>query len=103
MFKRSKPKQTEHDRKVRSLANGLKKKKYKVEADVTGFKEPRSIGKNNRIPDIVASKGGRKRIIEVETPSSMKTDKGQHSTFRRSAAQRKNTTFRIEVTDKRKR
>lgn len=92
-------KQNKHDRKVRQIAKKLEKDNWNVQADISGYETPESIGNENRIPDIVASKKGAKRIIEVETPRSVKKDKDQQETFRRSAAQQKRTTFTIETTD----
>ena len=89
---------TKHDKKVKALANKYKKNGWKVKADITGFKTPTKIGKNNRIPDLEVTKNGRTRLVEVETPKSIKKDKPQQSTFRRSAAQKRLTSFRIEVT-----
>lgn len=95
--------ETKHNKSVRTVANEHKNNGYDVHADISGFKKPAGIGKDNRIPDIVATKNGRTKIIEVETPTSLMTDKNQQSTFRRSAAHRKNTTFHTEVTSKKKR
>ncbi len=93
MAKRTKQKQSIHDVKVKNLANQLKRKGYNVKADLTGFEKPSPIGKNNRIPDIEATKRGVRKIVEVETPESLEKDKDQLSTFQKSAAQRKRTTF----------
>lgn len=71
-----------------------------MKADITGFKTPTKIGKDNRIPDLEVTKNGRTRLIEVEIPQSLKKDKPQQSTFKRSAAQKRFTTFRIEITIK---
>ena len=95
--------ETKHNKAVRKVANDHKKNGYNVHADIPGFKKPAGIGKDNRIPDVVATKNGRTKIVEVETPTSLRTDKKQQSTFRRSAAHRKNTTFHTEVTSKKKR
>ena len=62
-------------------------------------KKPDSIGQNNRIPDIQADKAGHRKLIEVETPQSLNSDVDQQATFRRSAGQKRNTTFDIEMTD----
>lgn len=97
MAKRSPKDQTKHNAKVRQIANQLKKEGWQVEADhIPGFDNPTSIGKENRIPDIVARKRGAERIIEVETSDTMEKDKKQQETFRRSAAQKKRTSFHIE-------
>lgn len=74
-----------HDRKVRELANSLRRQGWSVEADVPGFEQPNGIGRDGRVPDIFASKRGAERIIEVETDRTLKTDTDQHATFRRSA------------------
>ena len=97
MAKRTSSGQSKHDAKVRQTARQLQGQGWKVEADVRGFPSPAAIGKGKRVPDVVASKGGRHKIIEVETPDTLKTDKEQHAAFRRSAAQRRNTSFNIEV------
>ena len=39
-------KQDTHDRKVRQLANKLRKQGYNVKADITGYENPPEIGKN---------------------------------------------------------
>lgn len=95
-LKRSPSSQNAHDNKVKALAKELQKKGYIVNADIPGYNKPAPIGKDKRIPDIEAHKGGRTRLIEVETKESLTTDRKQQETFRRSAAQRANTTFKIE-------
>jgi Holliday junction resolvase len=96
MPKRSSQGQRKHDTKVKQLANSLKRKGWKVKADIEGFDQPDSIGNKNRIPDITAQKGGAKKIIEVETSDTINKDRKQHETFRRSAGQQNRTTFEIE-------
>ena len=70
---------------------------WDVKADLPGHKRPAPIGKDKRVPDVEALKRGRRRIVEIETPEKVKADKGQHATFRRHAAHKENTKFRIEV------
>jgi len=96
--KRSKTTQSKHDRKVRSIANGYKRKRWKVTADIMGFPKPKSIGKSKRIPDVVATRPGTRHIIEVETPKTQKAHKNQLSTFRRSASQKTRTKFIEKIT-----
>lgn len=91
--------ESKHDQKVRARANQLRREGWNVAADVPGFKTPDSIGQNNRIPDIQADKAGHRKLIEVETPQSLNSDADQQATFRRSAGQKRNTTFDIEMTD----
>ena len=91
-----------HDRKVREIARTLDKQGYKVRADVRGREKPKPIGSRKLVPDIVATRGGRRLIVEVETPSSLPRDKEQLKTFARHAGQRANTTLRVVVTKPRK-
>jgi len=94
--------QSTHDRKVREVSRELKKEGYTVRADVRGYQRPRPIGKARARPDIVATKSGATRIIEVETPKSLVRDREQLKTFVRSASHRKRTTLDIVVTKPRK-
>ena len=89
--------QSKHDMEVKEKANSLKRQGWKVKADVEGYERPDPIGKYKRIPDIQAEKAGARKIIEVETDDTMQRDKKQRETFQRSAAQRKRTSFEIEV------
>lgn len=91
-----------HDRKVREIARTLKKDGYNVKADIRGYDKPTRIGKDKRTPDIEASKSGRRRIIEVETPRSLGKDKEQIKTFIRHASHKKRTSLDIVVTKPRK-
>lgn len=99
MPKRSPSGQSTHDQRVRQEAERLKKQGWNVQADLPGHNKPKAIGQNNKRPDIQATKRGHTKLIEVETPSSVKADNKQQSTFRRSAAQRSNTSFETIVTD----
>ena len=101
---RTSKEQTTHHRKVRELSRELKKKGYDVKADIRGYARPRPIGKDRYRPDIVAKKSGATRIIEVETPRSLRSerDQAQKKTFIKSVAHRRRTTFDIVVTKPRK-
>ena len=96
MARRSSFDQNKHNAKVKQIAERLRRKSWDVKADIGGFEQPAPIGKNGKIPDIVAKKRGAKKIIEVETPETVGKDKEQHETFRRSAAQQPRTSFEIE-------
>lgn len=96
MAKRKPQQQTKHDRKVRKRAQELKNQGWDVQADLPGFDRPDLIGNDKRVPDIQARKAGAERLIEVETPETMGSDKKQQETFRRSAAQKPRTTFQVE-------
>ena len=89
-----------HNRKVQEVARTLTKQGYRVLADLPGREKPNKIG--SKIPDIEATKGGRKLIVEVETPKSLVKDKEQLKTFARHAGQKPETTLRVVVTKPRK-
>jgi len=89
-----------HDRKVRQIANQLRKKGYNVQADLKTYDTPNGIGKNGHIPDIVATRGKKTKIIEVDTPGTINDD--QLKTFQRSASHRKNAEFEHVITKPRK-
>lgn len=93
MAKRSKYEQTCHDTAVRRSAAALKANGWRVKADVNGYKRPStlSVDGENRRPDIIATKNGKKRIIEWETPSSIDKDRKQHQVFRKYARRHQNT------------
>lgn len=96
---RSKKTQSKHDTEVKQIAKELKEKGFDVQADVSGFPRPDTI-KGFR-PDVIAIKGKQKRIIEVETPDSVKSarDLKQQKAFRNEADKDKDTTFRRKITD----
>jgi Holliday junction resolvase len=97
---RNKSSQGTHDRKVSQIANELRNKGYKVQADVSGFNTPDRIGKSGHIPDVVATRDSKTKIIEVDTPGT--ENQAQLSTFRRSAAHRENADFEHVITKPRK-
>jgi len=88
-----------HDQVVKKLAGQLKQDGWQVKADLPNRKQPDPIGKKGRIPDIQATKLGRNKLIEVETPSTVNSHRQQASTFRRSAAQKKNASFDLVLAD----
>ncbi len=89
-----------HDRKVRELAKKHMKEKWKVKADIGDFEQPTPVGRNKRIPDLEVSKGGKTKLIEVDTPETI--DPKQLEAFRRSAGQKENTEFEHVITKPRK-
>lgn len=93
---RSQTEQYRHDHKVRELAEKLKDKGYRVEADIEGYPRPDTIGyKNPKRPDIYASGHGWTRIIEVETESSRSTKRArvQHEKFRHWSYRKNNRKY----------
>ena len=97
MPKRSKGSQSKHDAEVRRVAKDLENKGYKVKADVRGYQKPDTI--RGLRPDVVATKGTQRKIIEVETSESKSSarDLQQQRAFRQAANRSKNTTFRRVV------
>lgn len=96
---RTKPDQTEHNQKVRQLANYYKNKEYRVAAAIFDWwDQPGMI--NRHVPDIIVSKGKKLIVIEVETPKSVNTarDKAQRKAFRTWANRSPNRQFRSVVT-----
>ncbi len=94
---RSLREQSAHDALVRQWAESLARQGYEVVADVKGYNRPGTFF--GLRPDIVAMKG-RKRIIgEVETPKSAggPPDQAQRLTFKRMADMSTNTVFRRRV------
>jgi len=95
MTKRTSRKQSEHDARVRQIAGGYKSQGWKVKADIKGSSAPRTI--YGRQPDVIATKGKKMRIIEVETRDSLKKDVSQRNAFKRFASLDKKRKFRTSV------
>lgn len=92
--------QSVHDAKVREVANRYKRERWKVKADLPGFKEPRTVYGNR--PDIIARKGQKTRLIEIETRKSMKTDTAQRSAFQRYANLSPKISFKTLIAKRRR-
>ena len=97
MKNRTKKGQTCHNESVRRRAAALKAHGYKVQADIPDYPQPPIM--NHSRADIVATKNKKIKIIEVETPNSVKKDKLQHKNLERYAKSHKNTTFDMKVCD----
>lgn len=95
MTKRTPRQQSKHDARIRRVAGGYKSQGWKVKADVNGYSAPRTIYK--RQPDVIATKGKKMRIIEVETKDSMEKDIAQRNAFKRFASLNKKRKFRTSV------
>ncbi|MFQ5715337.1 MAG: hypothetical protein ACE5GU_15030 [Candidatus Scalinduaceae bacterium] len=91
--------QSKHDKEVRDIANRMKRQGYEVKADISGYSKPDTIGGYR--PDVVAIKGGQRKIYEVETQDSVDKarDKNQQSAFRNTAKRSRYTSFVRKVTD----
>ncbi len=97
--KRPERSQSAHNAEVRRQAKDFEERGYDVQADVSGFPQPDTIG--GMRPDVVAKKGKRREIVEVETPNSVDSarDQRQQKAFRQAAKRAKGTTFRRVITD----
>lgn len=102
MARRSQREQSIHDRKVQQLANRFARKGFNVKADLPGYEKPEPIGEKGRIPDIEATKPGTRKLVEVETRSTLESDKKQIQSFEASARTRNRTTFDVVVAEKKK-
>ena len=96
---RSRASQSKHNNEVRRIARSLERKGHDVQADVRGYEQPKTLGGYR--PDLIATKGAQRKIVEVETRDSVDSsrDKAQQSVFRQAANRSKNTTFRRVVAD----
>lgn len=91
-----KKKKSKHDEAVRRVAGGFKSQGWDVKADVGGYSAPRTM--YGRQPDVVARKGKRVRVVEVETPKSYNTDGRQRASFKRWASLDRKRKFRVKIT-----
>lgn len=96
MAKRTRQNQSKHDAAVKSSADYYRRQGYKVQADIAGYDQPKTL--NGRRPDVIAQKGKKEVVLEVETPSSDKSDRAQHRAFKKYADANKNARFRKKVT-----
>lgn len=95
MASRSRRDENAHDKGVERVADRLERDGWNVRADIAGWPQPRTIA--GRRPDVIATKRGSRRIIEVETDRS--DDHRQHEKFRRHQSQKANTKFIGYVVD----
>lgn len=95
MGKRTKRSKTCHNNSVSKRAGGFKGNGYKVEADIPGYKRPKTY--NGSRPDIVAKKGNKTILVEVETKDTRFKDLQQHRNLRKYANTHKNTQFRLRT------
>jgi hypothetical protein len=104
MTNRSPSDQSAHDQAVKNLADELDSEGWSVEADdVSGYDDPDTIGEGGttrgRIPDIIATKRGSTRIIEIET--GPEDDQAQHRVFKNHVRQKANRRLIIWLADSR--
>ena len=96
-MKRSKHAQTCHNGSVFKRAIGLESNGWSVKADISGFKRPPIL--NGARPDIIAKKGKKIRIIEVETPDTRFRDRPQHRKLREYTRNHKRMEFNVRTCD----
>lgn len=80
MPKRTKTGQTKHDNAVLRSAEWYENNGYKVKADLPKWDRPKTIGGYR--PDLIAKKGKKEIIKEIETKDSNKKDMEQHEAFK---------------------
>lgn len=102
MANRSRSDQNAHDTAVKRIADEYDSSGWSVKADdVGGYKDPGTIGgggtTQGRIPDIIATKTGSTRIVEVETDPG--DDRVQHRVFKNHVAQKANRRLIIWLVD----
>jgi hypothetical protein len=93
--KRTKIGQKKHDTGVANSAQWYKSRGYKVEADLPGEKKPKNI--NGFIPDLIAKKGGKEIIVEVETKQTANADTEQQDAFKKYAARGSKRTYKRKI------
>lgn len=93
--RRTKTGQKKHDESVQRTANWYKNQGFSVKADLPGEAKPKKIG--GFVPDVIAKKGKKEVIIEVETKKTSTTDKEQQRAFRNYANKQNNRTFRKKI------
>lgn len=95
MQKRTKAGQRRHDLSVLRSANHYKGRGFKVKADLPNFVKPKKIKKF--VPDLIAKKGEKEIILEIETQGTNEKDKEQQQAFREYAGKSKGKTFKKKV------
>ncbi len=85
---------TRHNEEVSKEALRLKREGFKkIKAAIPGYEPPDPIGQSKRIPDIEATKSGKRIIAEIEEEKQVAGQKEQIAAFRRHASQKRNTGF----------
>ncbi|SDM59929.1 hypothetical protein SAMN04487949_2211 [Halogranum gelatinilyticum] len=83
---------TAHDQGVAREAKELVRAGWSVTATVEGWDDPEPVGP--AVPDIVATKRGTVRVVEVETD-----DGCDHERMRRAVSRRRNAVFYAVIVD----
>ncbi len=94
-MKRTKAGQKKHDESVKRSADAYKQRGYDVRADIPGEKKPKNIG--GYIPDIIAKKGKKETVVEIETRKTATTDKKQQQAFKNYADKKSGRKFTKKI------
>lgn len=95
MNKRTKIGQKKHDESVLKSAEWYKKHCFITKADLPGWDKPKKIG--GFIPDLIAKKGKKEIILEVETKDTDKLDADQQKAFKKYSKREEERTFRKKI------
>lgn len=95
MPKRTKTGQNKHDNAVSRSAKWYENQGFKVKADLPGWEKPKNIG--GFIPDLIAKKGKKEIIKEIETKDTNEKDKKQHEAFKGYANRKKGREFKKKI------
>ncbi|MEA3494343.1 MAG: hypothetical protein U9R38_08200 [Candidatus Margulisiibacteriota bacterium] len=95
MPKRSKKGKSNHDKAVSRSAEWYKGQGFKVKADIKGWKKPKTIG--GYIPDLIAKKGKKEIVLEVETPQTVEKDHDQWQAFKEYADRKRQREARKKI------
>lgn len=98
MVERTKTGQRQHDLEVLKWGKQRQKEGFRVRVDLPKQERPSKIG--GYIPDGWAKKGKIEKLLEVETPETLKADEQQRAAFRKWAQQSPNKTFFVKVAKK---
>jgi hypothetical protein len=95
MNKRTKIGQKKHDESVLKSAEWYKKHGFITKADLQGWDKPKKIG--GFIPDLIAKKGKKEIILEVETKDTAKLDTEQQKAFKKYSEREEGRTFKKKI------
>ena len=95
MQRRTKTGQRKHDNAVLRSAGWYKGQGYKVKADLPGWKKPKKIG--GFIPDLIAKKGEKEIVKEIETKDTNEKDKKQQEAFKEYTSRKRSREFKKKI------
>jgi hypothetical protein len=95
MSKRTKTGQKEHDKSVLRSAEWYKQHGFITKADLPGWNKPKEIG--GFIPDLIAKKGKKEIILEVETKNTDESDTDQQNAFKKYSEREEGRTFKKKI------